>query len=525
MLWDGLAESSVPTRQCHSSRYLLINGRLPLVGNRTTSGIYATAAHELFHAIQFVYEAKVTCDAPWISESTATWAENWIYPAENGEHLYAKAYLAIPHKPIDNSQEGLHHYGAYLLPLYREKTGGTPDFVREIWEYYERTSGAPRAPTPSSFTFTQRIRAEQRADRLRILKGVNDVLDGGFDKTWPRFLVKNWNRPPTDTPNGHKAWDMLTEVAAISEIQTFDTPNGPVTKDIGFRAEDYDGRSVRGITPLSGVFTRHEFKASVRSIVFVNTIAEIAHLHKSVWGIQKIRGQWKDPEDWTKDFEKAWCRDDRNEDLEELILVFGNSDSKDLEPVEVTKLPEIKASPTGCTAWVGTSTSETTITSTDPNVTIVETADATMRFEVDSALMLPGQPREYWKITSGQISWSATMSGVCTGSKSGVQAITDRGPGEEMATLKVWEENGTLLYMGTNGPWPDPAPTYRMICPNQAPLDMPLIMSLGWWITDGDNNKVTQNGKLITATFTSGGPRGSGGMISHKVSYSLRLSP
>ena len=138
--------------------------------------------------------------------------------------------------------------------------------------------------------------------------------------------------------------------------------------------------------------------------------------------------------------------------------MFGNSDSVRLEPVKPEKLPEIKAYPFGCTAWTGTSDAEKTIVSRDPAIKIVERVTSSMRLEIDPALELPGQPREYWKITGGELTWSATVTGACTGGGSGKVAITDRGPGDEIATLRVWEDEKILRYSGGTGPWPGDVP-------------------------------------------------------------------
>ncbi|MEQ1913084.1 MAG: hypothetical protein ABMA15_29995, partial [Vicinamibacterales bacterium] len=361
--WSGMSRSGVPADSCHESRYLLIDSRNPLVGNRTTQGLLSTAAHELFHAITARYRAIEACEVRWVREGSATWAENWVYPAPDTEHSLAKTYIGRAHLPIDNGEQLYPDYGTYVLPLYREKTGGNADFMRSMWENFERLNGAT-APLPGTATLQQRF-ARIRSERVRTLKGVNDALDGGFDKTWPQFLLKMWNQPPVDTPSGHKSWDRLTETPfPWGARQTIETPADPVTKAIALPA-GMDGSTSTTIMPLSGVFTHFAFRPNVRHVVFVNTIADTAHPHKSVWGIQKIRGRWEDPKDWTDVFQKAWCRDDSTEDLEELVIVFGNSDSETLEPVKPEKLPELKASPTGCTAWVGTSTAQTTMTSND----------------------------------------------------------------------------------------------------------------------------------------------------------------
>ena len=213
------------------------------------------------------------------------------------------------------------------------------------------------------------------------------MLDGGWDKSWPRFLLKVWNQALRPSAGGlQKLGPAHRDAVSVwRETDVSLTPASQVTRSIQLPSE-VDGSASAAIMPLAGVFSHFTFEPNVRSVVFVNTIADVAHEHKSVWGIQKIRGTWIDPEDWTKDFQKAWCRSEAKEDIEELVIVFGNSDSVRLEPVKPEKLPEIKAYPFGCTAWTGTSDAEKTIVSRDPALKIVERVTSNMRLEIDPAI-------------------------------------------------------------------------------------------------------------------------------------------
>src|SRR6185436_11158941 len=174
--------------------------------------------------------------------------------------------------------------------------------------------------------------------------------------------------------------------------------------------------------------------------------------------------------------------------------------------------------------WTGTSDAEKTIVSRDPAIKIVERVTSTMRLEIDPAMELPGQPREYWKITGGQLNWSVTVTGACTGGGSGQVAITDLGPGDEVATLRVWEDEKILRYSGGTGPWPGDVPTYAIRCPNQPPTQMILFMALGWWTTDIQNDTVADNGMTIRATLTTNQGDATQS-ITDRISYELRRVP
>ncbi len=518
--WFGIAKSARPANGCHPIRYLMLDSRSPLVGNRKMQGLLSTAAHELFHAITYSFQVVEGCEVRWTREGTATWAENWIYPAPDTEHDLAREYLRVSHKPIDELAAIYPDYGTYLLPLYLEKTRGGPDFMRMMWDSFAKLN-AP--PLHDSVTLAERFE-RIGVDRLNTLRSVGTVLDGGWDRSWPRFLLKVWNQAPTDAPQGYRSWDRLTEAPSpFPTRQSIATLGEPVTRQVALPVTLGESPT-SGIMPLAGAFSHFTFEPDVRSVVFVNTIAEVAHEHKSVWGIQKIRGQWTDPEDWTKDFQKAWCRSESKEDIEELVIVFGNSDSVRLEPVIPEKLPEIKAYPYGCSAWTGTSDAEKTIVTRDPALKIVERVTSTMRLEVDPAMDLPGQPREYWKITGGEVTWSVTVTGSCTGGGSGKVALTDRGPGDEIATLRVWEDEKVLRYSGSTGPWPGDVPTYMIRCPKPPPTQMILFMALGWWVTDMQNDTVADNGMTIRGSRTTNQGDATQS-VTDRMSYELRRSP
>ena len=70
-------------------------------------------AHEVFHAIEFgIPHATGNCaDYDWLSEATANWMIDHVYPADSGpgsiyraEHPYAAGYMYVEHlQPIDEA--------------------------------------------------------------------------------------------------------------------------------------------------------------------------------------------------------------------------------------------------------------------------------------------------------------------------------------------------------------------------------------------------------------------------------------
>ena len=102
-----------------------------------------TLAHELFHAVQYAYDAY---EDGWMMEATATWAEDELYDAVNDNRAYlGMSPLSYPGHSLDRFEdvedEGTYagyQYGAwtffrYLSERYPTKQGDLPVIIRNIW--------------------------------------------------------------------------------------------------------------------------------------------------------------------------------------------------------------------------------------------------------------------------------------------------------------------------------------------------------------------------------------------------------
>jgi hypothetical protein len=431
-------------------------------------------------------------------EASGAWAENFVYPDANSEHPYGKDVQDSPHYPIDDVSSIANHpcrcYGAYLLPFFAQQS--SPFFMRDIWKAM-RTENA--------------------------LKAINSVLAGGFDKQWPDFLIRNWNRPPIDGKS-YKAWDKFA-TPAIQLSFDIDTRTGPQTQSLDLPTRyNRTTRNTKGLEYLSGWYYHFKFQPSVHTITFENPLAIIRQPHTSLWAIKKTAGLWSQPDDWTNDPRKTFCRDIPREDVEELVIVIGNSDwdtKKVLDPPEV---PKLTAYPQGCAAWEGVDTATFTMTANDPRVTISERVVATLKFESDSTYIVPGEPRGYWKLTAGHATWTATFSGVCSGSGSGSVALSGFSADDEVPRLEVWTEGRDLLYVSRHSPWPGDIPSYRVTCPDGVSMQYGLNLALGWWGTDEVNNKVSPDGRTIQGAFADSSS-GSEGFRKTTWWYKLNLKP
>jgi hypothetical protein len=104
--------------------------------------IKVTAAHEFFHAVQF---GTTSSNTNFISEATAAWAEDEIYPGIDDNFQYLKSIFNYPDAALNlnanfdslltNTTDpayNQHWYGAWIFFRYlSEKTN--PDIIRQIY--------------------------------------------------------------------------------------------------------------------------------------------------------------------------------------------------------------------------------------------------------------------------------------------------------------------------------------------------------------------------------------------------------
>ena len=107
-------------------------------------GLRATAAHELFHAVQYAYDAG---EDPWMMEGTAVWMEDQVADDVNDNLVWLRdGPLTEPWVPVDSSR-GLHEYGAWIFWRFLSEQAGTggpdPTIVRRVWELAADGPGDP----------------------------------------------------------------------------------------------------------------------------------------------------------------------------------------------------------------------------------------------------------------------------------------------------------------------------------------------------------------------------------------------
>jgi hypothetical protein len=366
-------------------------------------------AHELMHAIVLAYPL-LSCkdDYHWMNEATAEWAEHFAYPNLNTEHNEAANFLVAPDERLnlDSADQafGKHEYGAYLWFLNQSGDGlNSPAAVKGTWE------------------------AAASRDSIDAI----DAWDGGFEKNWPTFLAKNWNRvaslgaPYRDYYKvdklKHQAAETHHGVQKIA-LPVFGAARFPIQHDLLPLAAQYEHFSFKSDTRIRQYWIKNDYAGS--------------DPRAKIYAIVKIRGQdWKKVQDWSHDQRRFFCRDARDEDLEELVLIVSNmdvasaQDFRDTVPrlggddTAITSPVEVLFSPLPCHDFVGSVDFATTDRS-DSGDSITTTSQTT---DLHLSLNLPRS--DPWQTgglsrytaTNGQVHWHAveTSAGCDTQNFSG----------------------------------------------------------------------------------------------------------
>ena len=178
----------------------------PSYGGNFLAPLQVTAAHEYNHALQFGYDPIADL---WMSESTATWMEEKVFPAVDDYHFYMSSWAGLPALPItefDNDKV----YGSAIWNHWLDRRFGA-DVIRAAWERSAPASFAPgaydsaiKAVAPASGFAQQLIdfsvaTAEWDAPNSGVLEGAS----------FPRDVVRAGGVPPAPFELDHTAYALF----------------------------------------------------------------------------------------------------------------------------------------------------------------------------------------------------------------------------------------------------------------------------------------------------------------------------
>lgn len=177
--------------------------------------LQVTAAHELFHAVQFAYDYL---EDVWFMESTATWAEDEVFDdVDDNVQYLGSSPLRQPSVPLDKDA-GLRVYGGwiffrYLTERYPAEEGGLPVLVREMWE---RADGAAGGPDDYSIAAVKRVLAAH---------------GGGLSSAWARFAAAN-RQPGRTYDEGRASRYPTARLSGTVDLSGAQRGSGTVTRVI-----------------------------------------------------------------------------------------------------------------------------------------------------------------------------------------------------------------------------------------------------------------------------------------------------
>ena len=159
---QGLYGYAAPDRGQGSSRkqfaYLVIDQDFDpseFGGAPAINSLEVTLAYEYNHVLQFNYDVF---QDQWLFESTATWAEEEVYPAVNDYINYVPSFAAHPEVPLTNPG-GLKIYGSAVWAHWLTSQINAA-VVRKAWE----TSTATNPPDFAYASYDAAIKASSASD-------------------------------------------------------------------------------------------------------------------------------------------------------------------------------------------------------------------------------------------------------------------------------------------------------------------------------------------------------------------------
>jgi hypothetical protein len=421
-------------------------------------------------------------------EATAQWAMDYVYPGANEEQKAAPWFLRDFAQPLEIRTDA-HEYGAYLFPFFQARKYNDPETVRRIWDN-----------TASQDSLT----------------AIQLAIPDGFEVQWPEFARHNWNSPPNPL-NPYEQWDGLT----VGTYRYLDPLNDitvqSIAQDKGFSLSPAD------IKHLAATYFRFRFLDNrARNVIFRNGLkfrlskaADDSHFiydgvdsrGAEIRALVKIEGQdWTEQnfQDWTYETETYFCRDLSAERLEELILIFSNSEWLDrnytLSPQGLK--PALSVSNLGCAGWEGEVNYTNTASGEGWSYTTQSTAQVSWHLDTTAT---SGGHRFYQP--EGNLKWS--VSGT-DGFGCQLQGGGDISIEWYLGTL--WTDNGLVggpdyRRYHTGGFWVSGAVVTKT-CPDG-------VSTVAWdwqWLPEGEEGSIQSDGVTIEDTAHQGdgdpgGPR------------------
>lgn len=376
----------------------------------------AALAHEFWHVLEVgSYNHGGTClsEYDWMGEATGNWAIDLVYPTDQWEQDYAAGYaFAERLVPLDeaygNNRDKTNGYCDYVFLLYLARTYGN-SAVKDIWD---ATAGA------------KSVEAIVAALQSR----------GGIKQVWPEFALAEWNNyKDSDHDELHFQDDLTWGMREAFDLADAGGPNGRRSDSVDLRGGK--NRNIELMASTENFPSGHDLPRlsihvdylkftdqNVASVLYTNGLAFADFPNLKIQVLIKQGGSWKPVEDWTKKLYQSYCRDLASQRIQEMVLIYSNSDgNRPSDPIPIGLTANVGVSNVGCAKWTGTSSIVVTAADGGSN-----TQATNLVFDRE---VLPGAPdgagQQAFVSTSGDIIGSS--SATCFSSSAAGPVVQDDG--------------------------------------------------------------------------------------------------
>ena len=478
-------------------------------------------AHETVHLFQLVPNRADCSDPRWgiLDEASATWAFDFVYPDDNYEHRFA-----VP-SGLGNGYFADAFSGEWRMrplvanrPVPAHGNNGYADYP--FFEWLSRTFGPQTVSNINAAT----AQANPQQSFEVGLAGTG----GGLRALWPKFALAAWNDWENHVEDAFYQWEHLADGSI--KHGSIDPGNLFIEAKLeGASRRDLDDefeRIIRAPTSgndvedlLIGPMTARYFDIrfpddDVSTVIF--QLPFVGGDRYKVQALLKIDGEWKPVEDWTDKAVVGFCRDKKDERVEEMVVVLSNShagfDWFEQGPPGAIGFgsdvwPKLSISNSGCFRWKGTT--HAVLTS---RINIVDTFTADVTYE--------GNPLPVFKLVFGRAAF-VPVSGTASVERSGVDTEPGGGCNHSIprTTKAIATEDSDLLvfvddvFLGESrhaeGHGKTPIDTTETVtCPNMDPFTVDSSVDSQWlkMPTEEPFAPLSDDGRSITghASFDDG---------------------
>jgi hypothetical protein len=365
----GVTNSENPTADAPSAAFLLVNLDKP-------AGVLTEViAHELAHVTQ-INTGYGERNSRWLVETTATYVGYKVAKAVGVVPIWAYEWLEHRAGFLGNTPvfAALFKSLSFPLTIFDHQYSG--------WLYFYCAS------MQLGDGIVAAVWKQAAAPGTQNIDAVNAVIP--FNDHFPQFTLRNWNRDPV-----------------IRQYKTKDDTFWTDLKPTNVRPFHFAAPRIQELPPgtlrLSADYYRFTFDDVIRKATFQNLMAgtpfaEYAH----VWALMNIDGVWKEPQDWSDDFEHVLCRDSEEEAVTELILIVSNSHMT--EPLPRQPKLRMVAEGAGCAYIEGWGEATLRIKDDSQDVRYVSSR-AQMRFKPRDVQDQPGNMQ--YDLLPTAVTWTA----------------------------------------------------------------------------------------------------------------------